>query len=292
VTPSIEISPDKFSACIGDIITFSTSVKNAGQNPQYQWYVNNLKIDNSQDSLVINNLNNGDQVYCKLISDEICTTSDLAYSNTVSIAFNPIVTPAIDISTTNANIIACDEIKFVANTIYGGAHPVIDWYVNNVYVSSGLEFISSNLRNEDLISSRLKSSLVCIATPEVLSNQILLSVSPLPQPLIGTKYDTIYCENYHGDLYSFRWFYEEEEVSSDSFLLCRDFGNGSYFVIVNKKSCSNTSLSNYITCSVGTHNQNTENSIKIYPNPSKGNITIKGMSNSNYNTISVKDCFG
>lgn len=92
VTPSVTINS---SNCSGGAITFTASPVNGGNNPQYQWYVNN-SLQAGGNTYTINGATNGTQVYAKMTSDAACAYPQTVTSSVATV--NCVLTsiPAID----------------------------------------------------------------------------------------------------------------------------------------------------------------------------------------------------
>ena len=76
-TPSVSINT---AGCSGGTITFTANPVNGGNNPQYQWYVNNT-LQGSASRYTINGAVTGMQVYVKMTSDAECASPQLVNSS-------------------------------------------------------------------------------------------------------------------------------------------------------------------------------------------------------------------
>lgn len=83
---AIEIVSNKESICDGDIVELTASAINQGENPTYQWYINNQPIADNTATLKTDQLNNLDTVFCTLVSSEECASKEPATSNTIVIS--------------------------------------------------------------------------------------------------------------------------------------------------------------------------------------------------------------
>ncbi len=79
--PNIEINLSKSILCKGERVAFLASGKNLGTTPQYQWYLNNKKLDWSQVSYATDSLRIGDVVHATVKSSSSCVTTTQAISN-------------------------------------------------------------------------------------------------------------------------------------------------------------------------------------------------------------------
>jgi hypothetical protein len=79
--PNIEINLSKSMLCKGERVQFMASGKNLGTTPQYQWYLNNKKLDWTQVSYATDSLRIGDVVHVTVKSSSSCVTTTQAISN-------------------------------------------------------------------------------------------------------------------------------------------------------------------------------------------------------------------
>lgn len=86
---------------------------------------------------------------------------------------NILTTPSILIEASSDSICLGDEVTFIKTTLNSGT---IDWYVNEVFISSGESFVTNNLKNKDTIEAVLTISDECLTTPTVTSNFITILV--------------------------------------------------------------------------------------------------------------------
>jgi gliding motility-associated-like protein len=85
VNPTISIAPSTTEAiCPGSLIRFTATTTNiqAGQNPTYQWQVNNAISGANNPIFESTTLNNGDLVTCTVISGGGCVINPIVQSNT------------------------------------------------------------------------------------------------------------------------------------------------------------------------------------------------------------------
>lgn len=84
--PEIIISTENTEVCFGADILFSSSVTNGGNNPSYQWYINDIPNGPSLPTLGINNVIENLEVYCEVLIPE---ESIAVQSNVISISLLP-----------------------------------------------------------------------------------------------------------------------------------------------------------------------------------------------------------
>jgi gliding motility-associated-like protein len=179
VTPLVKIIPSSTNICKGDSVLFTAQTINEGNSPTYQWQVNGNNIGDIDSSFTDKSINNGDMVNCILTSNAGCVTTATAISNKIPVIVNPLITPAISITTDTNNICYGTPVTFTAASTNGGNLPGYQWKINGIEASTGnYTYTNSNLQNGNDISCTLTSNLGCAVPAN--SNSILITVYPLP----------------------------------------------------------------------------------------------------------------
>jgi gliding motility-associated-like protein len=179
LTPSISIAASAIPVCKTDTVIFIATTTHPGNNPQYQWYINNqLFTTTATNTFRINSLVNNDVLSCILISNADCVINP-ANSNTIIVPVKDYTDVTTQI-TANKNPICKDEFIILNATILnGGANPVYIWKLNNNIINNSIPTYTSNsLQNNDIITLTVKSSNTCVK--DGLSNPIQVLVNPLP----------------------------------------------------------------------------------------------------------------
>ena len=78
------------SNCEGDTIQIFADVENPGNNPTYNWYVNDELFYETSNTLTSTNLSDGDIIYCEVESSQTCAENNPATSNTIEIDIDPL----------------------------------------------------------------------------------------------------------------------------------------------------------------------------------------------------------
>lgn len=277
ITPAVTILSSANAICAGDNVTFTSSSTNSGSLPTFQWYVNdNLQVDNGPE-FTTNTLMNNEQVLCRMTSNAECVTEPLVQSNLISISVNPLLIPEVTISTLSISVLSCQDVTFTPTPINGGISPTYQWFVNGNPVSISPSFSTSELINGDRISCLMTSSATCKSTLTATSNTLIMSVSQLPQPTIIISEDTISSVNYKDAQYLYSWYFNGNEVSKSPYIICNQFGSGSYSLVINYNGCTDTSNTTDIVCTVPTNDIGNSIYFMVYPNPTTNVINISGI---------------
>lgn len=83
LSASVSISASDTTICPGEPVTFTATPTNGGNNPTYQWRVNNNPAGANSSTFSSSSLNNNDTVTCVMTSDLNCVTGSPATSATI-----------------------------------------------------------------------------------------------------------------------------------------------------------------------------------------------------------------
>jgi len=175
----LTISADKDSTCAGDTVLFSAEAVNEGSNPQYIWQINGTTVGSSSLDFSTDQLNDGDNIDCTIVSSETCTLMDTIQSNTLSMTILPFVEPSIFLVAQDTAAESClgDTLSFIANVTNEGASPIYQWLVNgSEVVNDGPEFSTDILNDGDEVSCVLISSAPCLMSPSISSNTLTVKM--------------------------------------------------------------------------------------------------------------------
>lgn len=178
--PTLTIAASASMVCAGTPVSFTAAPTNGGSAPSYQWLLNGVNAGTNSPTYTNPSPAEGDIVSCVLTSNVTCVASPTAASNTIAVAVNPVVTPALSITASTAMICAGAQVTFTANPTNGGAAPSYQWQVNGVNAGTGNPvFASSSLANGDVVNCILSSNVACASSPTAFSNPIPMLVNPL-----------------------------------------------------------------------------------------------------------------
>ena len=181
LTPSVNISSsdDDNIICDGTEVIFTATPVNEGTSPSYQWKLNgNVEVQTAP-SYTTSGLSDGDKVQVILTSSETCVTSNTATSNEITTQVNPMETPAVSITSNDADNNFCQgtSVTFTATPINGGNSPSYQWKVNGSNAgSNSANFTTSSLTNRDQVEVVMTSNASCLTTTTATSNSITNTV--------------------------------------------------------------------------------------------------------------------
>jgi hypothetical protein len=89
VMVDINVSNTISSTCEGDTIQFVAEGVNGGNNPVYDWYINDTMQSNHTTTLQRTDFEDGDEVYCVLTSSSACAVNNPAQSEVFELELDP-----------------------------------------------------------------------------------------------------------------------------------------------------------------------------------------------------------
>lgn len=103
---SITSSSD--TICEGEEVVFIALSENSGNNPSYEWYLNESPAGTNDSVFVCASCENGDEVFCILSSSENCLINNPATSNTIALTVNSL--PDVNIMASPDDTVCLQEI--------------------------------------------------------------------------------------------------------------------------------------------------------------------------------------
>lgn len=181
LVPAISITASGNNVCAGTTVTFNAAITNGGNAPVYQWKKNAVAVGSNSSTYSDNNLANGDQVTCSLLSSENCTTVNPANSNVITMQIVALATPVLSISTPTPTVCDGGSLSFASETTFGGTAPVYKWIRNGVVLSNIASVYVGSFTGADVtISCILYSNARCRTTDSAVSNLVLVKINPNP----------------------------------------------------------------------------------------------------------------
>ncbi|MBI5541741.1 MAG: PKD domain-containing protein [Bacteroidia bacterium] len=189
-TPSVSIIGNS-SICSGTSTSFTAIPVNGG-TPVYQWQVNGLPVGTNSSTFTSSTLLSGNTVSCIMTSGLACAAPVNATSNVITLTVNPTVTPLVSISPSSSTICSGTSVVFTATPVNGGT-PTYQWILNGTNVGTGGDtYTNAALLNSDVVSCVMTSTVSCPATPTATSNNVVMTVNPIPSVDAGA--DQVICE--------------------------------------------------------------------------------------------------
>ena len=179
-TSSIAIAADKDTACMGEKVSFTSSVLNPGASPAYQWKHNTLDIGVNTSTYSASNFVLGDSIWCELTTGFNCQGT-VPTSNSIKTIILGVPGATVSITSSANQVCKGGNLSFIATSNNGGTNPLYKWYVNHILKGTNAALYSDNIfHNADLVRCDLVSGSNCKASSNVISvtvNPVLASVS-------------------------------------------------------------------------------------------------------------------
>jgi gliding motility-associated-like protein len=182
VTPAISISSSATKICAGTVVNFTAAAVNGGTTPVYQWKLNGVNTGTNSNAYSNTALNNGDIVYCTLLSSIGCTTSHSATSDSIVMTVNPVIVPAVTIAASATAVCNGTPVSFAASAVNCGSSPQYDWKLNgNSTGINNADYTNLTVHNGDTVSCTVTAQVPgCYLTPNANSNVIAITVNDIP----------------------------------------------------------------------------------------------------------------
>jgi len=169
-TPSVSISANTATACIGDTLTYTANPVNAGSNPVYTWKVNGQQRGGNSASIDLFTLNTGDSIRCVVTSSEDCAAPKKVSSNTVIANILPL--PVVTAGTYSAVCVGGAPVN-LSGTPVGGVFSgtgVSNGQFLPTTVGQGVYTITYTYMNANGCVNRATSTIQILAAPNVFLN--------------------------------------------------------------------------------------------------------------------------
>lgn len=178
MTPALTISVTPgTTVCTGSVATFGANPVSGGSSPTYVWRKNGIPVGSS--SVFYFTPAEGDQIKCTMTSNYPCRTTDTAESATTTMHVLPNSIHSVTITASRTTVGSGQVVTFTANSVNGGSSPAYQWYIDAVAVpgETGRIFVTTTLRNGQVVSCRVVSSDPCASPTLTSSTGITMTVT-------------------------------------------------------------------------------------------------------------------
>lgn len=178
VLPSVSITVDASSPCLGSSVAFTATPRNAGNAPVYQWQVNGINAGINAINFSTNTLADGDQVNCIVTNtDNPCISTYTAKSNTITINRVAPSVPVVSVAASSREVFFGTPVTFTATVKNVVGTVSYQWMVNGIQAGANSRIFSSNtLSNGDMVTCSVIFNVAC-STPAV-SDPVAMTVVP------------------------------------------------------------------------------------------------------------------
>jgi hypothetical protein len=246
--------------CSNDVIcgasgTSSIIIENSEPGISYQLYNNSTNspigssiLGNSGTiSLPTGTLNQTTQIKIKALNNS--TQCEKQLDSIFKITVGSSVTPKVSISSnaTAGAICQGDSVVFNSSVLYDGPSPSFVWKINEIPSgNTNSQFISTSLKNGDVVKLQLTTSIACASPQTVTSNAINVSLLDAPDKNITVTGNSIFCKGESASLQGIpsnimEWYkVGSGKISTTNPLIISNSGKY-YLYLENSNQCSSIS---------------------------------------------------
>jgi len=285
---TISVNPNTAVACKGKNVIFTATPVNAGSGPSYQWYVKHFggvyaPVPGATSFVFITStLQTLDEIQCTMYAPDLCVINHLDTSNQIVMTIDSTYTPYINDSIALGQNPWCLDSTITFGSIDSnfGSVPLLTWLVNGIPVGTGFTYTSDSFHNGDVVILQVnQTDGGCYTSDTLLSNSITLELIKTPDPPLVSLIGTVLTSNVNGT--SFQWYYNTQNsylptnspIAGANSQTYHPLILGYYYARVIDTGCESPP-SNIIKISLLDVNTYNMDDVKIYPNPSNGQVYL------------------
>lgn len=278
VTPavSLSLSAGTNPSCDSSLLTFAAAPTNGGSTPAYTWYVNGVVVTGATSSTYSNSyLKNNDTVRCRMISNHPCVTTatDTAWSANMIVIRNSKVVPTLTVNISHGSNPGCLDslLEFTATATDGGGAPTIAWYINGVLMSYGSIFGSTAFANHDTLTCKMYVTAGSCNTVDSLTyGPIIITRNATPSAPIISLIGNLLVSSVPTGI---QWYGPHGLIPGATSATYHPTEIGNYYAVVVNSGC-NSAVSNVLNVALLSISPINMSEVRIYPNPTTGNVTL------------------
>ena len=178
VSPAISISTPQDFVCEGVAIELVAAALFGGLTPQYEWFVNNQSAGNNAESFIFTPTD-GEEVFCKMVSNAICVENAIAISNILQMNVLENISPTVSIEADALMVCQGSAVTIASTTSGGGNQPVFQWFLNGQMMEHHDSTYDFSPSNNDRLYCALVSSESCVSESPSVSNTLSFELFPV-----------------------------------------------------------------------------------------------------------------
>jgi len=262
--------------CSGKPVSFTSQTTNSGNGPSFQWRINGVNVPGATaPNFTTSTLAPGDLVTLVVTSTSICVGNPIAISNTIVAGIIPSSVPIVSIPLIQGSNPGCEDsvMTFQADVIDMGSNPNGIWFVNGVQVGTGLTFTTSTLDSGDIVTFQVnQTDGNCYTSDTVIISDTMILYDTPEEPILSLIGNMLFVNN---NIYMYYdWFGPNgQQIPGEHTQWYHPVMPGNYYVRRYNAACGSP-LSNIINISLLDIKDIELGSLKVYPNPTSGLITL------------------
>ena len=274
ITPAVSITASATTICPGTAVTFTATAINGGNNPTYQWFVNNVPQSGQTGStFTISTLTNNNSVRCVITSSLTCVSTPTVNSNSIVITTSTSLSPTISIQNLSGTSCLGSPIQLEATYQFGGTSPTFSWLINNQPAGTNSPQLTiNNPADNAFVRCVMVSNDACASSAPVNSNTVILDVTSAQPPVITDVAGTLFSSAAS----TYQWLLNGDTIPGADSIRHVPLRAGFYQVfITDSNGCVASSNLLLITApGINELDPVLENAL-IYPNPANENIFVR-----------------
>lgn len=279
-------------ACQGKPVTFSANTSQAGANPNFQWLINGTPVAGATAPIfATSSLNNNDIVRCVLLATDPCVSNPVDTSNGITMGITPSLSPSVTATITQGKNPGCLDslVEFTATATDLGTNPNFVWLINGTPIFPGAVFSTTALLDGNTVAVRAnQTDGGCYLPDTVFSTPITMQRTQTPNPPIISLIGNQLVTNISG---SFIWFGPNGQMTGGENGVLEPTELGPYYAVTNDNECYSLP-SNILTITLLDVQSLGMNDMKVYPNPTTGQLVIDWKGEVVTMDIKVTDALG
>lgn len=274
LTAALTMSVLHLPICAGYRDTFNAVVTDAGLGSTIYWYVNGVYVPGALGPMyVTDTLHNADIVYCVLVAPDPCVINDTTVSTPITMTVIPNLTPTASIALTSGANPGCIDsaITFTATYASSGTTPDLIWIVNDTVVSTGPTSHTQAYNDGDLLKFRIRTTDGgCYTSDSITTPAVLMVRDSTPVAPLVSLIDNMLVANTAG---TYVWYFNGVIIPGANAQTYHPGTLGYYYAVRDTGNCQSLP-SNIIYVSLLDVKNVHAGNVSIYPNPTKGMITL------------------
>jgi gliding motility-associated-like protein len=184
IKPALNITDNRATTCIGDLIKFEANVANIGSivNPTYQWLRNGTPVGTGSSYTAA--VAAADQIKCIVTNNDLCTANGENEVTNVTQKAKDQLTLTIE-TTTTAAVCSGTNITFTAKPNFDNYQNHYQWQINGINAGGDSPtFTSNTFKDGDAVSCTFtNNTAACVINYAATAASKIVRITPLDNPL-------------------------------------------------------------------------------------------------------------